>query len=107
MDAALRLLTARHDGDDIETTKPVYLCQADLDLPAPGYGLGGPQDDEVVEPGPHAAAGPFSGTALPRPSGDGVVTKDEFSAFAFWPTPPSRFRRASVAAAFNYRTTAI
>ena len=64
MDAAARCLRGKTEDDvdaafdacrkalgttatTIETTKLVsYLCQADLDLPAPGYGLGGPQDDE-------------------------------------------------------------
>ena len=36
------------------------------------------------------------------PSGDGVVTKDEFSAFAFWPTRTVEgLRRAALTAAFQ------
>ena len=116
MDAAARCLRGKTEDDvdaafdacrkalgttatTIETTKLVsYLCQADLELPAPGYGLGGPQDDE----------GSLRRGLTPRQahlvvrrcldlSGDGVVTKDEFSAFAFWPTRSGEgLRRAAL-----------
>ena len=78
-------------------------CQADLELPAPGYGLGGPQDDEGSS---RRGLTPRQAHLVVRrcldPSGDGVVTKDEFSAFAFWPTRTVEgLRRAALTAAFQ------
>jgi len=102
-DACRRAIGTRNTT--LETTKLVsYLCSTELDLPSSGYGRGGPHDDGAGTPSKRSLTSKQAHLIARRcldASGDGVITKSEFAAFAFWPTRSvEALRRAALTAAY-------